>query len=135
MAGSASQLHAAIAAALATIPGLRVADHLPEQINPPMAVVQIQQVYYHRSMQGGLSEWTYLIALIAGRMGERASQRQLDGWMSYEGNASVRNALEADPTLGGLCQAVLVSDTVSVRPIALGDASYLSVEFNVTVHA
>lgn len=135
MAGSASQIQAGLSTALAGIPGLRVADHLPEQVTPPMAIVQLQQVVYHRSMQGGTSEWTYLVAMIAGRMGDRAAQRQLDAWTSYDGAASVRATLEDDLTLGGIAQSLIVSDMVAVRPITLGDANYLSVELNLTVYA
>ena len=135
MSGSASKIHDALSMALAAVPGLRVADHLPEQINPPMAVVQIQSVTYHRAMQGGLSEWQFLIALVAGRMGDRSAQLQIDGWISYDGSQSIRAALEVDPTLNGICQTLIVADMVSVRPITLGDSSYLSCEFNVTVHA
>ena len=135
MSGSASKIHDALSMALAAVPGLRVADHLPEQINPPMAVVQIQSVTYHRAMQGGLSEWQFLIALVAGRMGDRSAQLQIDGWISYDGSQSIRAALEVDPTLNGVCQTLIVADMVSVRPITLGDSSYLSCEFNVTVHA
>jgi hypothetical protein len=135
MSGSASQIHEALSLALAAVPGLRVADHLPEQVNPPMAVIQIQSVTYHRAMQGGLSEWEYLIAVISGRMGDRSAQLTLDGWMAYDGSQSIRAALEVDPTLNGVCQTLLVADMVSVRPVTQGDAAYLSCEFNVTVHA
>lgn len=135
MAGTASQIHAALAAATASIPGLRVADHLPEQIAPPMAVVQLETVAYHRTMQGGTSEWTFLVSLIAGRMGERSAQRQLDGWLSWDGSQSFRAAIESDPTLGGVVQSLIVSEMASIRLLTLGDATYLSCDFNVTVHA
>lgn len=135
MAGTASQIHDALAAAVATIPGLRVADHLPEQIAPPMAVAQLETVAYHRTMQGGTSEWTFLVSLIAGRMGDRSAQRQLDGWLSWDGSQSLRAALEADVTLGGVVQSLVVSEMASIRLLTLGDATYLSCDFNVTVHA
>lgn len=135
MAGSASDIHAALRTSLATVPGLRVADHLPEQIAPPLAVIQLESVQYHRAMQGGSSEWQFLVALIAGRMGDRAAQVQLDGWIAYSGTTSIRAAIESDPTLGGTCQTLIVNEMVSVRPLSLGDASYLSCEFSVTVHA
>lgn len=120
---------------LATIPGLRVADHLPEQINPPMAVIQLQSVTYHRAMRGGLSEWEFTISLVAGRMGDRPAQRQLDSWMSWDGSQSVRAAIEGDTTLGGACSTLKVADMIAVRPLSLGDAAYLTCEFNVIVHA
>ena len=135
MSGSATQIHDALSMALTAVPGLRVADHLPEQVNPPMAVVQLQSIFNHRTMQGGTSEWSFLVALVAGRMGDRSAQRQIDGWVSYDGSQSIRAALEVDQTLNGVCQSLLVADMVSVRPLSQGDAEYLSCEFNVTVHA
>lgn len=135
MAGSGSDIHEGLRARLANISQLRVADHLPEQINPPMAVIQLQSVTYHRAMQGGLSSWEFVVSLVSGRMGDRASQALLDGWMSYSGTASVRAVIESDPTLGGVCSSLIVGDMVAVRPLTLGDASYLTCEFNVTVHA
>jgi hypothetical protein len=135
MAGTASDLHTALGVRLATITGLRVADHLPEQLNPPIAVIQLQSVTYHRAMKGGLSEWQFVISCVAGRMGERQSQRTLDTWISYDGAGSVRAAIEADKTLGGKAQSLIVAEMIGVRPVTLGDASYLTCEFNVTVHA
>ena len=135
MGGSASSIQEALGLQLGMIQGLRVADHLPEQVNPPMAVIQMQSVTYHRAMAGGLSEWEFTVSLVAGRMGDRVAQRYLDGWMSYDGNQSVREAIEADKTLGGNCSTLKVGDMIAVRPLSLGDASYLTCEFNVTVHA
>lgn len=135
MAGTGLDIQNGLAEAIATVPGLRVADHLPEQINPPIAVIQIQSVTYHRAMGGGLSEWSYVVSVVAGRMGDRTAQRTLDSWMSYDGAYSVRAAIEADPTLGGVCSTLKVQDMIAVRPVSLGDAAYLSCEFNVFVHA
>jgi hypothetical protein len=135
MAGDGSDLQNALANALATIPGLRVADHLPEQVQPPMAVIQLQSVTYHRAMRGGLSEWRYVISLVAGRMGDRAAQRQLDAWLSYDGAQSVRVAVEADPTLDGNASTLIVDEMITVRPLTIGDAAYMTCEFNVIVHA
>jgi hypothetical protein len=135
MAGNAADLQDAIASALATIPGLRVADHLPEAVTPPMAVIQIQSVTYHRAMQGGLSEWKYVISLVAGRMGDRAAQRTLDSWMSWDGAQSVRAAIESDRTLDGECSTLIIEDMITIRPLAIGDAQYLTCEFNLSIHA
>lgn len=135
MAGSGLDIQTALANALGTIPGLRVADHLPEQINPPVAVIQIQSVTYHRAMNGGLSQWEFVVSVVSGRMGDRVAQRTLDQWMSYDGAYSVRAAIESDPTLGGVCNTLKVDDMLAVRPVSLGDAAYLSCEFNVLVHA
>jgi hypothetical protein len=135
MAGNAANLHDAISTALSTVPGLRVADHLPESISPPMAVIQIQSVTYHRAMKGGLSEWKYVISVVAGRMGERSAQITLDGWMSWDGSQSIRAAIESDRTLGGNCSTLIIEDMITIRPLSIGDASYLTCEFNLSIHA
>ena len=135
MAGTALDIQDKLAEALQTIPGLRVADHLPEQINPPVAVIQVQTVTYHRAMRGGLSTFEYVVSVVAGRLGDRTAQRTLDAWMSWDGALSVRAALEDDQTLSGVAQSVKVNDMLAVRPVSLGDAPYLSVEFNVYVNA
>lgn len=135
MAGTSLDLQTGLQNRLATITGLRVADHLPETINPPMAVVGLQQVTYHRTMKGGLSTWLFLVTVIAGRMGQRSSQLSIDAWISYAGNQSVRAAIEADPTLGGKASSLIVEDMVAIRPLVLGDETYISAEFNVNVHA
>jgi hypothetical protein len=135
MAGTASDIYAALGVRLATISGLRVADHVPEQLNPPVAVMQLESVTYHRAFKGGLSEWRFVVSCVAGRMGDRAAQRLLDSWIDYAGTGSVRAAIEADKTLGGKCQSLKVEEMVAIRPVTLGDAAYLSAEFNVVVHA
>jgi hypothetical protein len=135
MAGSGLAIQMGLQTALEIVPGLRVADHLPEQINPPVAVIQIQSVTYHRAMGGGLSEWDFVISVVAGRMGDRSAQRTLDDWMSWDGASSIRAAIESDKTLGGICDTLKVADMLNVRPVSLGDAAYLSCEFNVLVHA
>ncbi len=135
MGGTATTILQGLSTNLATIPGLRVADHIPEGVQPPMAVIQIQSVTYHQAMQGGLSEWQYVVSMVSGRMGDRSSQLNLDAWMDYGGAQSVRAAIESDPTLGGAAQSLIVNDMVSIRPLSIGDAAYLLAEFNVAVYA
>jgi hypothetical protein len=135
MAGTGLDIQDGLARALGRVQGLRVADHIPEQLNPPVGVVQVQSVTYHRAMRGGLSAWEFVVTVISGRMGDRTAMRTLDGWMSWDGVYSVRAALEDDQTLAGVCSTVKVNDMLAVRPVSLGDATYLSCEFNVYVNA
>ena len=86
-------------------------------------------------MNGGLSEWAFVVSLVAGRMGDRSAQLSLDGWMAWSGSSSVRAAVEADRTLGGACNTLKVAEMIAVRPLTIGDAAYLTCEFNIIVHA
>jgi hypothetical protein len=135
MAGNSTDIQAGLRNALTAVPGLRVADHFPESINPPMAMIMLQQVTFHRAFGGGLSQWEFVISCVAGRMGDRAAQLQLDAWLAFNDYQSIRKAIEADLTLGGASKTLVTSDAVGIKPLTVGDAVYLNVEFTVTVHA
>jgi hypothetical protein len=133
--GTLSEIRGALGSALRTINGMRTSEHLPEQLNPPVAVIQLDRLDFHGAMQGGLRTFQFLVILVVGRMGERSSQDFLDRLTDFDGPDSVREVLEADPTLGGVVWACKVSGARSVRPFNIGDTAYLGVEFEVEVQA
>jgi hypothetical protein len=135
VAGNLSDLKQGLADRLATVPRLRVSPQIPEQVNPPVAVVSRAQVNYHRDMAGGTTEWTMQVQLIAGRMAERQSQRTIDAWLSWDGPKSVRQAIEADGTLGGVALDTVVTDADALTTFQIGDSEYIGVTMNVTVWA
>lgn len=135
MPGTVSQISAALKQAIGTIPGLRVYDYQPDQLNPPVAIVGLTQVTYHRAFQGGDAVHQYLVTVVVSRPSERSGQTQLDGFASYSGASSIRAAVEADPTLGGVVQAAVVERVDNVQYVTIADNTYLTVDFVVTVHA
>jgi hypothetical protein len=135
VAGNLSDLKQGLADRLATVPRLRVSPQIPEQVNPPVAVVSRARVDYHRDMAGGTTEWTMQVQLIAGRMADRQSQRTIDAWLSWDGPASVRRAIEADGTLGGVALDTVVTDADALTTFQIGDSEYIGVTMNVTVWA
>lgn len=135
MAGTLSRLRAGLRDRLATVDGLRVAEQIPEQVNPPVAVITRQTVDYHQAMGGGNTEWSMQVQLIAGRMADQQSQRLIDEWLSWSGNKSVRAAIEADRTLGGAAHTCKVTSADALTTVQIGDAEYLGVTLNVTVYA
>jgi hypothetical protein len=130
-----ADLHNGLAGALRTIKRLRVSDHIPEQINPPHAIVALNDVRYHQQMAQGLNEYTFYVVLAVGRMGERTAQQALDAYISPDGDRSVRVALESDPTLGGAAIDATLVRASDIQPISVGDASYLTIQFEVNVRA
>lgn len=133
--GTLSQIRDALGVAVRTIDGMRSSEHMPEQLNPPVVVVQLDRVDYLGAMQGGLRTFQFILIVIVGRMGERAAQDLLDRVTDFAGPDSLREAVEADPTLGDVCWACKVTGARSIRPISIGDAAYLAVEFEVEVQA
>ena len=129
-----TEISDALKNALTVIPGLRVYDYLPDQINPPVGYVGIQSVNYLGAFRGGNPVHTYTITIVVGRVSERASQRALDDFLAYDGDRSVRAALEADPTLQGFIQTLVVVDGGNLSPLTMGDVTYVSIDFSVTVY-
>jgi len=135
MAGTLSEIRSGLGDALRAIPGVMVAEHIPEQITPPLAVVMLNRVDFHRAMRGGDTPWQFIVVLLAGRMGEKTGQMRLDDYLSWDGTQSVRAALEADQSLGGAADTCTVQAARAIQPFQVGDAAYFGVEFEVEVHA
>ena len=69
------------------------------------------------------------------RQSERTAQDALDQYMSWSGTQSLRAAIEADPTLGGVCDTLIVTGAENLTNIDANDTLYLAVDFKVTVYA
>jgi len=75
------------------------------------------------------------VQLVAGRMADQQTQRQIDAWLSLDNPQSVRQAIEADRSLGGACQTCLVTDAEALATFQIGDSEYIGVTINVTIWA
>lgn len=133
---SLASVRAGLVTRLETISGLRVPSQVPDQINPPMALVLPDRIDFDESFgSAGLDEMVFAVTLVAGRVSERTAQALLDGWCDPAAATSVKAAIEADRTLGGAAHTCRVTEMRSYGPLAVGDAAYLSAEFVIRVHA
>ena len=123
-----------IAANVATISGLRVAKEIPDNPNPPVAVIMLNNVSYDGAMHRGLVTYNFVITIIVGRVAEREAQRKLDGYIST-GSGSLKAAVESDKTLGGSAYDVRVSEMTNVGTVSLGEVNYLAADFAVQVYS
>lgn len=124
----------AIAANLTTIAGLRTSADIPDNPSPPIAVVALETVEYDGAFAGGLTEYNFVITVLASRASERAAQTRLDGFTST-GTNSVKKAIESDKTLGGEAFDVRVTRMTNIGTVSLGEINYLAADFAVTVFA
>jgi hypothetical protein len=134
MAATVSQVATGLQTALSAISGLRTFSYQPEQENPPFGYPQINSINYHRAMQGGdvVMDWTVFV--IVGRWLDRTAHTALDDYLSYSGSKSVRAALEADLTLGGVCQTLIVRSGADITSLDSGGAQFLVIQMQVEVH-
>jgi hypothetical protein len=119
---------------LATINGLRTFNYQPEQLNPPVAYPVLNSITYHRAFGGGNVEMFWSVFVVVGRYTDSRAFELCDGFLSYGGTKSLRAAIEGDVTLGGVCQSLVVSSSISIQPQTQADAEFLSVRVDLTVH-
>jgi hypothetical protein len=125
-----SELRTGLATNLAKVSGLRTSATIPDQINPPIAVVVPQSIAYDLAFarQGG-DEYEFIITVIVGRVDERTAQNRLDAYCSGSGASSIKAAVESDKSLGGKAFDCRVTDLRNYTQVVAGDATYLAAEF------
>lgn len=122
-----------LATRLATIPGLRVSAILPENLNPPIAVVGPESITYDLNGRNGLHQYTMTVTVIVARADARSAQAQLDAYVAPSGSASVKAAIEADRSLGGTVDTCRVTTVTNYAVTDTLDVPYLGLDFTVEV--
>jgi hypothetical protein len=129
-----SNLRTGLANNLKTLSGLRVVETLPDVVNPPMAMIGLTKVAYNRQNNQSMSEYTFKVTVIVGRVSERTAQNTLDIWVA-PGSGSIKAAVESDRTLGGNAYEVFLAELSAYGAITVNGIDYLSAEFSVQVFA
>lgn len=135
MAVKIADLRAGIKKNLETITGLRVVATLPDQVNPPLAMISLDRINYQRAMARGLTEYLFKITVVVGRQSERNAQALLDQYVASDGTLSVLEALETDRTLGGVAADSNMNTLDAYGSIVIGEINYMSAEFTLQVFA
>lgn len=130
-----TELRSGIATNLATISGLRTASTVPDQPNPPIAVVIPRTITYDTAYARGLDTYEFVIIVIVGRVSERTAQTTLDAYCNPSGASSIKAAIESDRTLGGAASDLRVQEMRNYQSLAVGEVTYLAAEFVVQVIA
>ena len=136
MPATVSQVKDGLKARIETISGLRAFDYQPDQVNPPFAWPTLDEVRFHQTgMASGGVVMDFTITVVLTRPSERVAQDKMDQYMAWSGPQSIRAALEADRTLGGVCDDLIVNSAGNFTNIDANDTLYLTVDFKVTVYA
>ena len=132
---SITSIRSGLATRLATITGLRSGATIPDNVNPPFAIIAPSSVDYHRAFNNALSTYNFTVTLVVGRVSERTAQNSLDVYCSPTGNSSIRVAIEGDRTLGGVVFDTIVTGMRNYGSVTIGDNTYLAAEFDIAVQA
>lgn len=136
MADTLTSLREAIVANLAVFSG--IAQVSPYELSPTPPVIWVKPdpgelVTYHQAMGNGLEHWHFVIEAYVGAMFDIGAQMKLDALAT--GTPSVKSALEADKTLGGLAQDLKCEDAHGYSSYAKPDGMGLhGCKWNLTVY-
>lgn len=125
----------ALATNLATISGLRTSANVPDNPNPPIAVVFLETVEYDDAFRDGLTTLMFKVMVIVSRADDRTAQRKLNQYISPNGERSIKSAVESDRSLGGLVQTLRLTNMTSLGSTIVSEQEYMAVEFSVAVYA
>lgn len=123
--------------ALQSVPGLSTYSAEPGSITPPAAVVVTPTIEYHRSFNadGALRQYDFrIIVMVAQGLLDEAAHT-LDTFADPTATTSIRAALEVDPTLGGVCESLIVTAFRPLNAEEVASLQYWGGSFDVTVYA
>lgn len=136
MPATIADLRAGLAEAMSSLLRVRVYEQIPDQPQPPAAVIQLAGVTYDSTFARGSDDYTFTLLLISGRADDRTAQTRVEAWIAGHGDGSVKTAIEADPTLGGICGACRLTEATGLQTYDRADGTQLlGVEFTVTLYA
>jgi hypothetical protein len=131
-----SDLRQGLAEALRAIPSLRVYELLPDNPNPPGVAISLDRVVYDSVFARGCDEYEFTVHLFVARGDDRSAQVRIEDYVAGSGPSSIKAAIEADPTLGGVAQTVRVSEARNIGTQDRADGtSLMIVDFTVTIHS
>lgn len=132
---SVTDLRTGLATNLATISGLRTSPTLPDNPNPPIALITPVSISFDDVFKRGMQTYTFVVSVIVGRADERTAQNKLDAYVSSTGSSSIKLAVESDKTLGGKAFDTRLTEMRNYGQITIGDVIYLSAEFTALCYA
>ena len=116
---------------LETITGLRVYDFVPEQINPPAAVLSLGAGLYDQDMDGAVTFNVAVLILVSEGQGAERAQAAFQQYLDPTGDASVRAAVYALANLGGAVDDAHLLGWDDPKTFEVGGISYAGCELTV----
>lgn len=117
---------------LQEIDGLRVYDLVPDNPQPPSAIIGQLDLTFDLNNARGLDQANIDVLVIVQRFSERTGQEKLDKFLSGSGDYSIKTAIESDKTLGGAVNTLRVTSAQS-GVYQAADVEYLSYRYQVTI--
>jgi len=107
----------------------------PDSINPPTAVVVPApgDFLFYDDTYDGTDNFAVIVKILNGTQDSTSSQALLLGYMAKAGATSVRAAILASPTLGGICSYMLIPTAQNYGDVEWAGQQFLGFELPVAV--
>lgn len=125
----------ALSESLTSIAGLRCYDHVPEQINPPAAIVSLGAGTYDEDFDGAVEFEATILLLVSEGQGAKRAQAAFQEYLDPSGITSVAAAVHAVPTLSGVVDFARVVGWADPQSFDVGGINYVGVEVTVDLIA
>lgn len=120
--------------ALGSIAGLRILPYQGAAIQAPAAIVLLPAMTYDFTMARGSDLGLFTVHVWVSQVDDKSATTAVAGYMAASGTNSVKQAIEADPSLGGAVMTVRVQ-SATVQVMSMGGVDYLTCSFTVEVVA
>jgi hypothetical protein len=130
-----TEVREALAAQLATIPGLRTTTEQADQVNPPVAVIMPVSgtfIRYGATFDDN-ADITLRAILLAAKTDTSGGQDLMDTYLAVTGDSSINAAIQADPTLGGIVQSASLAEATGYGLISWNNIEYLGCQMIVEI--
>lgn len=132
-------IRAGLATALtAAIQNAQCSGYVLANPQTPAFDIYLGETYYDQAANRGLDRWSMRVRALVADSLDIGSQQLLDSFCAPSGAQSVKAALEADLTLGGVVDALQVTGLSGYRKVSAfnrNDIFYMSAEWTVEVWA
>jgi hypothetical protein len=134
--GKIADVRAGLATAMGTIAGLSTEAYVRDIADVPVAMVGgPDPLEYDKTFGRGHDDYTFPVMVFAARVSDEDSQTQLDAYLDPFGASSIKAAIEADSTLGGVVDDLRVTGAREYGPQDINGVMYLGAVLLVEVMA
>lgn len=136
MAPTIPQIMSGLETRLATVSGLRTAEYMADQINPPQAIIGVPPVdNYHKTFQRGRMDLSISVYVLVSANLDRVGQLLLAEYANPTGDKSIVSAIYGDRTLGGVVEDCMVRDFRPLGMEEVGQIGYYGGVFSLMIVA
>lgn len=132
---SVAAIRQGLAANLGVIDGVQVSPWILSEPTPPILQIRSGDVTYDLTMHRGWDQHTMIIQALVPFSSDIGSQMLLDSLMAPDGPTSVKEAVEADITLGGAADQAHVTECSGTQLATVGGVAMLLAEWTCMVYA